>query len=225
MGFADEILYDKKIDIVDAGKFVIVNSLALDVSKLGFNPFLKTNNEGDDLMGNENLTAQNNTTVQPVAAIPPAVQQNLQQVAPQNQPAVQNQPVVQAPVNTVPSPAPAQPVDAATAERKRLQDIDAIAANIDPALVNEAKYGATPMSAADLAFKAMQEGKTLNAGGLNAMISANQQSGVNNVQPVVVNQPENDPEVNLGTVAGVNQAVNMIAVVAQANRPRSFNRG
>ncbi|MGG1392302.1 hypothetical protein ABE386_32050, partial [Brevibacillus brevis] len=67
--------------------------------------------------------------------------------------------------------------DATAQERERLRAIDAIAANIDPALVNEAKYGENPMTAADLALKAMQEGKMINNGLFNAAVAANQASG------------------------------------------------
>lgn len=41
-------------------------------------------------------------------------------------------------------------------ERQRLAEIDSIAGNIDPQLVKEAKFGAKPMNARELAFRAMQ---------------------------------------------------------------------
>ena len=58
----------------------------------------------------------------------------------------------QAPAAQESTPAPA--VDLAAAERKRLQEIDAIAALYDPALVQEAKYGDNPCTAQELAYQA-----------------------------------------------------------------------
>ena len=48
--------------------------------------------------------------------------------------------------------------DAVTAERKRLADIDSIAASIpDPKLVRDAKYGENPCTAQELCFRVMQQ--------------------------------------------------------------------
>ena len=48
--------------------------------------------------------------------------------------------------------------DAVTAERKRLADIDSIAASIpDPQLVHDAKYGDNPCTAQELCFRVMQQ--------------------------------------------------------------------
>lgn len=48
--------------------------------------------------------------------------------------------------------------DAVTAERKRLADIDSIAASIpDQQLVHEAKYGDKPCTAQELCFRVMQQ--------------------------------------------------------------------
>lgn len=48
--------------------------------------------------------------------------------------------------------------DAVAAERKRLADIDSIAASIpDPQLVHDAKYGESPCTAQELCFRVMQQ--------------------------------------------------------------------
>lgn len=67
---------------------------------------------------------------------------------------------------------PAPAVDLAAAERKRLQEIDAIAALYDPALVQEAKYGENPCTAQELAYKAAVEAATKAAGEGKAFMAA-----------------------------------------------------
>lgn len=47
--------------------------------------------------------------------------------------------------------------DAIDGERKRLKDIDAVAGLFDPTMVEDAKYGETACSAADLAYRAAQQ--------------------------------------------------------------------
>jgi ATP-dependent Clp protease protease subunit len=223
LGFADEILYDKdkQVDVVNAGRFIIVNSLAFEASKLqSSNLIIK--NEGVDFM--PNIITQ---TQQPVVQTIPVPQPGTAPVnQPVNQPvAVNPQPVInQSPVVNQQSTTPAAPpMDAITQERQRLQAIDAIAAGIDPALVNEAKYGANPMTAEQLAFKAMTEGKLVNRQVLDAAIAANKVSGVEGVKPVAVEQT-NDPQLDLGTVAGVNKALGIIAAASQSSRPISRAR-
>lgn len=91
----------------------------------------------------------------------------------------------QAPAVQESTPAPA--VDLAAAERKRLQEIDAIAALYDPALVQEAKYGENPCTAQELAYqaavlaaaKAAGEGKAFMA----AMAADNQAAAAVNAVP------------------------------------------
>lgn len=66
------------------------------------------------------------------------------------------------PSASVPSDSPPVPdaetirAQAMQEERQRIAEIDSIAGNIDPQLVHEAKFGASPMTARDLAFRAMQ---------------------------------------------------------------------
>lgn len=95
------------------------------------------------------------------------------------------------------TPVPA--VDLAAAERKRLQEIDAIAALYDPELVQAAKYGESPCTAQELAYqaavqaaaKAAGEGKAFMA----AMTADSQSSGAAAVSPAPApagNEPDED---------------------------------
>ena len=68
--------------------------------------------------------------------------------------------------------APAPAVDLAAAERRRLQEIDAIAALYDPALVQEAKYGEKPCTAQELAYRAAVEAAAKAAGEGKAFMAA-----------------------------------------------------
>lgn len=58
--------------------------------------------------------------------------------------------------------------EGAEAERKRIQEIDALAGKISNALLNEAKYGDTKMTAEDVIVKAFKEDKMLGNGYMNA---------------------------------------------------------
>lgn len=111
---------------------------------------------------------------------------------------------IQTPAVQEPAPAPA--VDLTAAERKRLQEIDAIAALYDQKLVQEAKYGENPCTARELAYraavdlarakseaaaKAAGEGKSFMA----AMLADTKASGAESVNAApTVNEPdENGP--------------------------------
>ncbi|MFQ9465305.1 MAG: hypothetical protein ACLR09_10545 [Gallintestinimicrobium sp.] len=73
---------------------------------------------------------------------------------------------------------------AVDAERKRIQEIDEIAASIgDKKLIEEAKFGETPMDAKTLAFEALKKQKTLGNQFLEDQAEDSQNSGVNNVTP------------------------------------------
>lgn len=69
-------------------------------------------------------------------------------------------------------PATAPAVDKAAAERRRLQEIDAIAALYDPAMVQDAKYGENPCTAQELAYRAAVEAATKAAGEGKACMAA-----------------------------------------------------
>lgn len=87
--------------------------------------------------------------------------------------------------------------EGAQAERERIKGIEAIAKNIDPALVNKAKYD-TPMDARDLAFKAMQGDLNKGQEYINAAIADNTASGVNNVKATPVDgQGANSKPMNI----------------------------
>lgn len=59
--------------------------------------------------------------------------------------------------------------NAVAEERKRLQEIDEISANVDPDLLAEARYGKTACSAQELAFRAMKKQSAAGADFLNGL--------------------------------------------------------
>lgn len=71
----------------------------------------------------------------------------------------------------------------AAGERARLQEIDTIAKKIpDEQIVQDAKYGDTPLNAEQLALKAMQEVDFSNVTTLQAVVADNMESGVYGVK-------------------------------------------
>lgn len=198
MGFADEILYDKQIEVVNAGKYVIVNSLSFELDKLKGNPILQNKPERMDPMQVQTQVPNvTNTAQAPVAQIPPAIANtSAQSPTPAPEPAA--------------TPQATTTIDFAAQERARLKAIDEIAANIDPALVNEAKYGENPMTAEQLAFRAMKEGKMLNTGLFNAAVQANKAAGTENVH--AQSQPQGaEKEYDLNNIKDVNAIFAQIA--------------
>ncbi len=82
-------------------------------------------------------------------------------------------------------------VDVLALERKRLQEIDAIAHLVpDKKLLNEAKYGGSPMSAQELAYKVMLQSKSEGKAFLNAWESDQEESGANLVGAVPASDPQ-----------------------------------
>ncbi|WP_195724214.1 head maturation protease, ClpP-related [Paenibacillus monticola] len=197
MGFADEVLYDKTVEVVNAGRYAIVNSLAVDTSKMKNNPFLKHEGEGTNMSGTPASPINS-----PVPTAPPAV------------------PPVAAP-QAAANPVPF--VDAATVERERLKGIDAIAANIDSELVNDAKY-TNPITAEQLAFKAMKEGKMLNVGLFNQAVAANQAAGTGGVHGQTLDQG-GEKEYDLNNLKDVNAVFSTFAAASQSGRPQNLRRG
>lgn len=107
--------------------------------------------------------------------------------------------------------------DAIALERERLRAIDAIAANIDPALVNEAKYGDKPMTAADLALRAMQDGKLINSGLFDSAVAANKASGAPDVKAQT--QPQgSEKEYDLNNLKDVSAIFQQLANAHTAQR-------
>lgn len=127
-------------------------------------------------------------------------------------------------MTTVPQASTSPVVDLAAQERARMKAIDAIAANIDPELVNEAKYGDNPMSAEQLAFRAMQEGKLINAGMFEAAVAANKAAGTDQVQAQAIQQNQ-EKEFDVNNLNDVNAVFSAIASNSQSHRPRNFRRG
>ena len=75
--------------------------------------------------------------------------------------------------------------EGAQAERERIKSIEDIAKNIDPALVNKAKFD-EPKDAKDLAFEALKADKTRAQDYLEDVKNDSEQSGVNNVGAVPI---------------------------------------
>ena len=84
--------------------------------------------------------------------------------------------------------------EAVIAERKRMQDIDSIANTISAELVNEAKYGENPMSASDLALKALQTQQAKGTTFLQDRTNEQKDTNVNGVVPAPVSGTEEDTE-------------------------------
>ena len=95
----------------------------------------------------------------------------------------------------------------AEAERARIKAIEEIEASIaDKALVNEAKYGENPMTAEQLALKAMQAQAKIGATMLNHMEADAQQSGVDGVEATPNSGAEggaDDAEAELSELANI----------------------
>lgn len=101
--------------------------------------------------------------------------------------------------------------DAVTAERKRLADIDSIAASIpDPQLVHDAKYGDNPCTAQELCFRVMQQSA---ASGQNFLANYEKDGAASGAEGVSaapnggagVNQEEQDAADIQAVVAAYNQ--------------------
>jgi len=82
--------------------------------------------------------------------------------------------------------------NAIKAERERIREIDSIAHTVSAELVNEAKYGDEPMTAKDLAFKAMQMQQEKGAEYLKNRETEQAVSGVDNVTADPVSGSEID---------------------------------
>ena len=101
--------------------------------------------------------------------------------------------------------------DAVTAERKRLADIDSIAASIpDPQLVHDAKYGDNPCTAQELCFRVMQQSAASGQNFLANYEADGAASGVGDVGAAPnggagVNQEEQDAADIQAVVAAYNQ--------------------
>ncbi|MFD0710627.1 head maturation protease, ClpP-related [Paenibacillus sp. GCM10027626] len=208
-GFIDEIMFDED------GQLSAVASISAEmiphkvISKIR-NEFVNLKNQGvSNTMAGQNQDPNNQQQQQ---------QQQQQQPAPASPQA-----------NTTPAPAAtpqasAPTIDAAVQERSRLKAIDEISANIDPELVNEAKYGENPMTAEQLAFKAMKEGKMLNSNLFEQSVQANKAAGTDDVQ-AQAQQQGSDKEYDLENLKDVNAIYASFAAAGQAGRRQNMTRG
>lgn len=94
--------------------------------------------------------------------------------------------------------------NAVEAERKRLQEIDAIAHSIDADLVEEAKFGETRCDARELALRSLQRDSKKSSDALQKLQSDNQNSKVNDVAS---EQGKADDPNGLGTETEIKEAV------------------
>jgi len=202
-GFVDEIMFDEGETLKLAASSVQV--LPRQVIDKIRNELLKKKGEVNNVNGNQlNQTpaaqAPAAQTVQNVVSAPQAV-------------AGASQPAAGTPV-----------VDPVAQERERLRAIDEIAANIDPELVKEAKYGPNPMTAEELAFRAMKEGKIINSRLFDAAVAANKAAGTDGVQASALPQ-NSEKEYDLNNLKDVNAIFAAFAATSQAHRPQNIRRG
>ena len=201
-GFVDEIMFDEEGTLRLAASAQVLPRQVIDKIR---NELLKKKGEVNNVNGNQ--------LNQTPAAQAPAAQ------------TVQN--VVSAPqaVACASHPAAGTPaVDPVAQERERLRAIDEIAANIDPELVKEAKYSPNPMTAEELAFRAMKEGKIINSGLFDAAVAANKAAGTDGVQASALSQ-NSEKEYDLNNLKDVNAIFAAFAATSQAHRPQNIRRG
>ena len=82
--------------------------------------------------------------------------------------------------------------EAVKAERERMKQIDSIAQTVGAELVNEAKYGENPMSASELALKALQNQQAMGTEYLQNRREEQEASNVNDVIATPVSGSEED---------------------------------
>ena len=170
-GFADELIEDKKANVEMSAdrKYLFVNGVRYDVSKFKNTPKdfpictipavqedLTTNTNGETNEGGTETVAN---TVEELRAEYPEL------------------------VNQIETEAHKKgAVEGATNERTRLKDIEAIEGVVgDKTLIEQAKYGETPLNAAELAFQAMQQQAKLGAQHLESAAADNKASGAQEV--------------------------------------------
>ena len=110
-------------------------------------------------------------------------------------------------------------IEGANNERARIQGIEAIQNAIaDQALINNAKFGESPLTAEQLAFQAMQAQAAIGNTMLNNMAADGAASGVANVTAT----PNAGPEVNSGNPvdpkAAADEAVALFKMMNGGNK-------
>ena len=199
MGFVDEIMFDEDGTLRLAASAQVAQMLPRQVIDKIRNELLKKKGEVNNMDGN--LLNQ-------------AVSQTIQNVGP----------VPQAAAGTSKEDSGTPAVDPVAQERERLRAIDEIAANIDPELVKEAKYGPNPMTAEELAFRAMKEGRFINTGLFEQAVAANKAAGTDRVQAGFQSQ-STEKEYDLNNLKDVNAIFAAFAATSQAHRPQNVRRG
>lgn len=199
MGFVDEIMFDEEGTLRLTASVQFAQMLPRQVIDKIRNELLKkkgeVNNMGGDLLNQ-------------------AVSQPIQNVGP----------VPQAASGTSKENSGTPVVDPVAQERERLRAIDEIAANIDPELVKEAKYGLNPMTAEQLALRAMKEGRFINTGLFEQAVAANKEAGTDRVQAGFQSQTT-EKEFDLNNLKDVNSIFAIFAATSQSHRPHNVRRG
>lgn len=109
--------------------------------------------------------------------------------------------------------------EGANHERARIQGIEAIQNAIaDQALIRNAKFGENPMTAEQLAFKAMQAQAALGTTMLNDMVADNKASGAANVPTAPNEGPEVKAEQPTDAKAAADEAVKMYNMMNGGNK-------
>lgn len=197
-GFVDEIMFDEEGTLRLVASNNVAQLLPRQVIDKIRNELLKKKGEVNNVNG-EQLKEAVSQTVQNVGSVPQAVG-----------------------TSQVDNGTPV--VDPVTQERKRLQAIDEIAAHIDPELVREAKYGPNPMTAEQLALRAMKEGRFINTGLFEQAVAANKEAGTDRVQAGFQSQTT-EKEFDLNNLKDVNSIFAIFAATSQAHRPHNVRRG
>lgn len=96
---------------------------------------------------------------------------------------------------------------AASEERKRLEEIDAIASLYDSETVHEAKYGDNPCTAQEMAFRAAMKAAKNGESFMKAAKSDTDESGVNGVKTTQAPEEENEPKTPEEKLAAARSAV------------------
>ncbi len=109
--------------------------------------------------------------------------------------------------------------EGANTERARIQGIEAIQNAIaDQALITDAKFGVNPLSAEQLAFKAMQAQAAIGNTMLNNMAADTAASGVANVATAPNTGPEVKTNEPVDAKAAADEAVNLFKMMNGGNK-------
>ncbi len=164
-GFADELIEETIPMAMSADhKFVLSNGLKIDSRVFGkILPAIKD-------------TVNAGVPAEPTKEVKSMTLDELKEKEPDLVKQIEDSAKASVDVNSVKAQAQAE-------ERKRIEEIESIEASIaDKDLVNEAKFGDTPMNARDLAFTAMQKQAQIGNTVLGNMLDDSNASGAKNVK-------------------------------------------